>query len=100
MLRIRRYALLLGLLSPFFGAAQADSASARAAPSPGIQPVDAASLRGIHRAVRVLDRVEALVPGFEEYDPGGSDGVEFRQRFFELVLECGRADRALRVSAQ
>lgn len=100
MLRIRRYALLLGLLSPFFGAAQADSASARVAPSPSIQPVDAAALRGIQRAVRVLDGVEALVPGFDEYDPGGAGGIEFRQRFFELVLESGRADRALRVSVQ
>jgi hypothetical protein len=100
MLRIRRSALVLALIVSVLDVAQADSASARVVPSPGIQPVDAASLRGINRAVRVLDRVEALVPGFEEYDPGGSGGVEFRQRFFELVLECGRADRALRVSVQ
>lgn len=100
MLTIRRFALVLALLSPAFDVAQADSASGRVAPSPSNHAVDAASQRGINRAVRVLDGVEALVPGFDEYDPGGSGGVEFRQRFFELVLECGRADRALRVSVQ
>lgn len=96
MSRFRHIALVVTLLLSVFDVAQADSASARVAPSRGIQPVDSASLRGIHRAVRVLDGVEVLVPGFDEYDPGGSGAVEFRQRFFELVLECGRADRALR----
>ena len=96
---MRRLSCNLAVLALLVGPAFANSAPTATDGSRSGAPQAAAALRTLERGVRAVRAVEVRLSDFESYDPAavGSEGV--RQRFFEAVLECGRAERALRTAA-
>jgi hypothetical protein len=80
--------------------ASSDSASARAPlPAPATVEARVPVSRVLDRAGRAADAVDRVLPQLRAYDAAAPGSAELRERFFESVLECGRAERALRAAA-
>lgn len=55
--------------------------------------------RLLERATRAADAVERVLPQLRAYDSAAQGSEAVRDRFYAAVLECGRAERALRAAA-
>lgn len=87
------------VLAVLLGGASANSAPSVHAGSPQVPRHVVATLRTLDRGMRAVQAIEAQLGSLETYDPRAADSDALRERFFEAVLECGRAERALRTSA-